>query len=83
MVFLCAEYEKKEWCGVEWRVVRDLVKKKQEHAIMLVRFDQTHIEGLLSNDGYTDAEQRKPEELADMIMTRLSLNRQSRQSSAP
>jgi len=29
VVFLCAEYEQKEWCGLEWRAVRDLLKKKR------------------------------------------------------
>ena len=26
VVFLCAEYEQKEWCGLEWRAVRDLLR---------------------------------------------------------
>src|SRR5262245_42318555 len=28
-VFLCADYERKEWCGLEWRAVRDLIKRRQ------------------------------------------------------
>src|SRR5688572_10982218 len=38
-VFLCADYERKDWCGLEWRVVRDLIKRRQASAIMPLRFD--------------------------------------------
>ena len=26
VVFLCAEYQEKEWCGLEWRAVREIIK---------------------------------------------------------
>src|SRR5688572_24644335 len=29
VVFLCADYDKKEWCGLEVRVVRGFIKKKK------------------------------------------------------
>ncbi len=25
VVFLCKDYETKEWCGLEWRAIRDLI----------------------------------------------------------
>jgi hypothetical protein len=28
-VFFCADYERKEWCGLEWRAVRDLIKRRR------------------------------------------------------
>src|SRR5690348_16634202 len=34
VVFLCHEYEQKEWCGLEWRAIRDLLKQKQAASIM-------------------------------------------------
>ena len=27
-IFHGAEYEKKDWCGLEWRAIRDLIKKR-------------------------------------------------------
>jgi hypothetical protein len=77
VVFLCAEYEKKEWCRLEWRAVRDLLKQKKTAEIMPVRLDDTHIPGLFSIDGYIDAEGREPAEIADLIVQRLGLNRKA------
>ncbi|MGI0486048.1 SUMF1/EgtB/PvdO family nonheme iron enzyme [Pantanalinema rosaneae CENA516] len=82
VVFLCAAYEQKEWCGLEWRAIRNLIKQKQDEAIMLIRFDQTVIPGLFSIDGYIDATNRKPEEIATLILQRLNLNHQPLPSSS-
>lgn len=71
VVFLCAEYEKKEWCGLEWRAVRDLIKRKAAAAIMPMRFDKTHIHGLFSIDGYIDVTDRKSSEVVKLILERL------------
>ena len=49
VVFLCADYERKEWCGLEWDAVIDLIKTRQDDRIMLVRFDDTEIVGLYRN----------------------------------
>ena len=77
VVFLCAEYEQKEWCGLEWRAVRDLLKQKKTAEIMPVRLDDTHIPGLFSIDGYINAKDHEPVELANLIVQRLRLNRQT------
>lgn len=73
VVFLCTEYTDKQWCGLEWRAVRELIKKKQADTVMPIRFDDIHIPGLFSIDGYVDAEFRTPEEIADLIKRRLSM----------
>jgi hypothetical protein len=70
-VFLCADYERKEWCGLEWRAVRDLIKRRQGSAIMPLRFDDTEIPGLFSTDGYVWlGDGRDPREVADLILKR-------------
>ena len=71
VVFLCSDYDRKEWCGLEWRAIRDLIKKKRHEQIMPFRFDQTEINGLFSIDGYISAEKMAPEEAADLILERL------------
>ena len=71
VVFLCAEYEKKEWCGVEWRAIRDLIKQRKNESVMLVRLDDAPVSGLLSGDGFLDARQMASDELADCILERL------------
>lgn len=77
VVFLCTEYEKKVWCGLEWRAIRNLLSQKQDEAIMLIRFDDTVIPGLYSIDGYVNAANRRTEAIANLILERLNLNRQS------
>lgn len=74
VVFLCAEYGEKEWCGLEWRAIRDIIKAKEDERIMLVRFDNADIQGVFSVDGYIDATQIPPEALGSMILERLGLD---------
>jgi hypothetical protein len=74
--FLCAEYERTGWCGLEWRAIRDVIAEKPDSMIMPFRFDDTHIPGLFSTDGYIDASGRTPAQIADLILQRLELNRQ-------
>jgi hypothetical protein len=71
VVFLCEEYAQKDWCGLEWRVVRELIKKKDDNRVMFVRLDNATIEGVLSIDGYIDARTHKPKKLASLILQRL------------
>ena len=73
-VFLDADYECKEWCGLEWRVLRDLIKRRQGLLVMPFRFDDTEIPGLLSIDGYVEVADRSPEEVAELIVARLAIN---------
>lgn len=70
VVFLCADYKRKEWTGLEWRAIRDLIKKKQDTSIMFVRLDDANISGLFSIDGYISANGREPAEIASLILSR-------------
>src|SRR5215813_9110330 len=70
-IFLCANYAQKAWCGLEWRVVRDVLKSKRDSEIMPFKFDDVFIEGLLSIDGYIDIDNRTPEEVACLILQRI------------
>ncbi len=76
-VFLCADYERKEWCGLEWRAIRDLIKRRQASTVMPFRFDNTEIPGLFSTDGYVSIDDRTPEDIADRILERLRINSNS------
>ncbi len=40
VVFLSADYAKSDWCGLEWRAVRDMIKSKSGKQLMFVRFDR-------------------------------------------
>lgn len=73
VVFLSKEYAEKEWCGLEWRAVRDIIKSKGDEQIMFVKFDDAQIEGLFSIDGYIDANIFTPENVAEFILERIKL----------
>jgi len=73
VVVLCADYQRKEWCGLEWRVVREMIKVKASSRIMYLRLDDTPIDGFLSIDGYLDIADKSAETVAAEIMTRAQL----------
>src|SRR4051812_914714 len=41
--FYCADYERKEWCRIEWRQMREILKKNGDRQIMPFRFDDMPI----------------------------------------
>ena len=71
--FHCAEYNEKEWCCLEWRAGRDLLKKKQDDRLMFLKLDSAEIPGLLSIDGYLWMAGRPDTEVAGLILQRLAL----------
>ena len=77
VVCLSAAYAAKDWTGLEWRVVRDMIKRRRSDAIMLLRFDDTEIDGLFSTDGYLSVVGRQPDSVADLILDRLEENRKA------
>lgn len=79
--FLCKEYESKQWCGLEWRAIQEIIKERQGDGIMPLRFDDTRIPGLFGQDGYIDLSKRTPSQLAILIIERLQSHRFSPLSS--
>ena len=71
VVFLGKDYERKEWPGLEMRVVRDIIKRRDSSRVMPVRVDDVPVSGFLSIDGYIDARQHSPESIAQFILERL------------
>jgi tetratricopeptide (TPR) repeat protein len=69
--FLCADYERKKWCKLEWRQMRDILFNVEGHRIMPFRFDDAPITGFLSIDGYVEIGNRTPKDVADLILQRI------------
>jgi len=46
VVFLCKEYNEKEWCGLEARAWRDVLKHKEDERLMFLRLDEAAVPGL-------------------------------------
>ncbi|MDM5125673.1 TIR domain-containing protein [Aeromonas salmonicida] len=74
VVFLCADYEQKSWCGLEWRAIRSIIKNKNDHAIMFMKFDNADVSGTFPIDGYVNLADHSPLEVARMIVERVRLN---------
>ncbi len=73
VVFLCKEYSEKEWCGLEWRAVRDIIKSKEKERVMFIRFDDSQIDGVFSIDGYIDANRFSESDVSKFILERIQL----------
>lgn len=74
VVFLCSEYEEKQWCGLEWRAIRNFIKEKKDQKVMLMRFDDSNVLGTFSIDGYIDLRKITPKQAANLIIERLEVN---------
>lgn len=76
VVFLCDEYDKKEWCGVEWLSLLDIIKTRTRIGdLMFLRLDDKPVRGMLSIYGYNDISRRDAQSIANLILRRWSANR--------
>ncbi len=73
VVFLSAHYDEKEWCGLEFRAIRDLIKKKKDDEVMFVRLADGDVKGVFGIDGYVDGSRFSENQVADFICERLKL----------
>lgn len=74
IVILSREYETKEWCGLEWDAIFDLLKKRRNEEIMLCRFDHAAKRGLYSTAGFVELDGKTVDEATACILERLALN---------
>ena len=78
VAFICREYDEKEWCGIEWQKIRERRVFRDEREIMYVRLDDGDVTGMTKLDGYLDARERQPEEIARLIVERVQVAKQAR-----
>jgi hypothetical protein len=76
VVFLSADYEKKMWCGIEWRAVRGIINNKSDHSLMFIRSDESEIPGVFAHDGYIDLNRFSDKQVAAFVVERIRLNEQ-------
>ena len=77
VVVLCKDYEKKDWCGLEWKAISGRLKKQEMRDVMLCRFDKVELEGSFGLYGYLDLDDMTPKEAAKRIIKRLKINKNS------
>lgn len=73
VVFISADYQNKNWCGVEFRAIRDIIAEREHQRIMFIRTDDGAVEGVFDTDGYVDARIFTPEQIAGFIKERAEL----------
>jgi hypothetical protein len=71
VAFLGGDYERKNWCGLEFRVVREIIFRREHNRVMYVRIDDGAVEGVFATDGYVDARTNSAEQIAEMIRQRV------------
>jgi hypothetical protein len=74
VVFLCGEYAQKQWCGLEWLAIHEIIKQKDYAGVMFIRFDNAKLDGIYSGAGYVNAPGHTPEEIAQRIIERYQSN---------
>lgn len=73
VVFLCADYERKQFCRLEWRKIHELIDEHEGERIMLIRIDDGDVTGVCKTDGYISVEGRSALEIAEKIAERWKL----------
>jgi hypothetical protein len=73
VVFIGVDYQRKDWCGIEFRAIREIIMERDHLRIMFFRTDEGAVEGVFKTDGYIDARRFSPAQIADFVGQRLKL----------
>lgn len=73
VVFISADYQNKNWCGIEFRAIRDIIAEREHQRIMFIRTDDGAVEGVFDTDGYVDARNFTAAQIAGFIKERIEL----------
>lgn len=76
VVFLSEDYQRKKWCGVEFRAIQEMIMEMEHEKILYVRMDNGKVEGVFNTDGYLDGRTLSPSEIAQCITERVELLQQ-------
>lgn len=73
VVFLSGDYQRKEWCGVEFRAIKEVLMQREHARIMFVRMDDGDVQGVFKTDGYIDGRKYSVIEIVEFIKERVEL----------
>ncbi|MDH3890996.1 MAG: TIR domain-containing protein [candidate division Zixibacteria bacterium] len=73
VAFLCSDFQNKEWCGIEFRAIKEIIMERENKRVMYVRMDDGHVDGVLKTDGYIDGRDHNPADIARYIQQRVDL----------
>ena len=72
-IFLSSDYQRKEWCGVEFRAIKEILMGQDHRKIMFIRMDDGAVDGVFKTDGYIDGRKFSASEIAAFIQERVRL----------
>lgn len=75
VVFLCSDYQEKEWCGIEFRAIKEIMMQRENDRVMFVKMDEGEVDGVFKTDGYIDGQKYSPADVARFIQERVDLLR--------
>jgi hypothetical protein len=78
VVWFGRNYQKKMWCHLEWRAIKQIIGKRKPKTLMFVKVDDFRPRGIFATDGYIDVKQHTDEQIAELILKRLDLIDQKR-----
>jgi len=70
VVFLSGSYEKKKWCGVEFRAIKEIIMDQDYDKVMFIKVDDEPVSGVFKTDGYIDSRIFSVQEIAKFIIER-------------
>jgi hypothetical protein len=73
VVFIGGAYQQKDWCGIEWRAIRQIIADRKHDRIMFVRMDDGQVDGVMGTDGFVDGRTHSAGDVAAMIAQRVGL----------
>jgi TIR domain len=73
VVFVGADYQRKDWCGIEFRAIREIIMERGHERILFVRTDDGVVEGVFKTDGYIDIRRFSASRVAEFICERLDV----------
>lgn len=73
VVFVGSDYQRKEWCGIELRAIREIILERGYGRIMFVRLDDGEVEWIFKTDGYVDSQRHSAAEIASFIHERVQI----------
>ena len=73
VVFIAPQYEDRKWCGLEDRALRRLIIEHSKSDIMIIAYEHADFQSVLYGDGYIDATNQSPADIANLILVRLRM----------
>lgn len=74
VAMMCPQYNEKEWTGLEWFAIHDLLKQRGDKVVMLCNFERAGADGLYTSAGFSPLDKKTPEQAAKTILERLAIN---------